>query len=905
MSVEPKTAAEKLRERAESLLIRSQEGINPSQLNDLKQMAHELAVHQAELELQNEELRNTQLMLQRTRDRFHTLYEQAPVGYVVLDSSGLIRQSNSTFRAMLNRPDADLTNLPFSQTIIPEDAPVFLARFRTFFRNPAQKQIVVRMKREGGQPFQASIEARPNDFIPSPDFAEPDGKSELMVVISDFSAQHEAQHLIKQQYRDLQKVNQRAERLNAILRAIRNVNQLITHEEDRERLIKGACECLTEDLSYPTAWVTLINETGPNLVAASQDYFEIGFASLKNQLGRGEYPSCMRRALKTDRVLMVNNPRMECPECPASSQYEGRTGLIRRLSYGGKTFGVLTVAAPSEFADDAEEQSLFDEVAGDLAFALHKIEMSEQLSESRRRYREIFEGSRDGFVVLDPAGRVTDANQAFCAMLGYTLEELRRLPGLHAVTPEIWQRWEAEEIRTKRLLVQGYSGLYELEYIRKDGSAFPVELQFYAPQSSEGETGYYWGIARDITKRRQAEWSLREANRIISQSPAVAFLWKKWKERDDWPIEYVSDNVRHLCGYKAQEFTSGQVGYATLIHPEDLEQVRRERLEFAKRDKEATFSHQPYRIVTAKGQTKWVDHRTAVRRDPEGRITHYQGIVVDISERKQAEEYMELQAQMLDQAPSSITVHDQHGHFWYANQKTLTLHGYASREEFLSLRLSDLDVPESQALMDERMERIEREGEALFEVYHRRKDGSQIPLEVFAKAIKWNGKPALLSIATDISERKKAALTLAEKQKELEQYFTFSLDLLCIARTDGRFLRLNPEWEKVLGYKVSQLQGGNLLEYVHPGDLKSTQPGDRQAERPAVGDQLCQPHPLPRRILPLDRMAPKAPGRKHIRSGPGHHGPQAGRIYAPQQRRAFPHPVREPVRRLVYLRAGL
>ena len=258
------------------------------------------------------------------------------------------------------------------------------------------------MRRESGEPFQAAIEARPNDFIPSPDFAEPDGKSGLMVVISDFSAQHEAQHLIKQQYRDLQKVNQRAERLNAILRAIRNVNQLITHEEDRERLIKGACECLTEDLSYPTAWVTLISETGPNLVAASQDYFEIGFASLKNQLGRGEYPSCMRQALKTDQVLMVNNPRMECPECPASSQYEGRTGLIRRLSYGGKTFGVLTVAAPSEFADDAEEQSLFDEVAGDLAFALHKIEMSEQLSESRRRYREIFEGSRDGFVVLDP-----------------------------------------------------------------------------------------------------------------------------------------------------------------------------------------------------------------------------------------------------------------------------------------------------------------------------------------------------------------------------------------------------------------------------------------------------------------------------------------------------------------------
>jgi PAS domain-containing protein len=53
----------------------------------------------------------------------------------------------------------------------------------------------------------------------------------------------------------------------------------------------------------------------------------------------------------------------------------------------------------------AEEQGLFEEVAGDLAFALHKIEMAERLRKGERRYREIFEGSRDGFVMVDSSGR--------------------------------------------------------------------------------------------------------------------------------------------------------------------------------------------------------------------------------------------------------------------------------------------------------------------------------------------------------------------------------------------------------------------------------------------------------------------------------------------------------------------
>jgi PAS domain S-box-containing protein len=69
----------------------------------------------------------------------------------------------------------------------------------------------------------------------------------------------------------------------------------------------------------------------------------------------------------------------------------------------------------------------------------------------------------------------------------------------------------------------------------------------------------------------------------------------------------------------------------------------------------------------------------------------------------------------------------------------------------------------------------------------------------------------------------KDALAEAQRSRdELDRYFTSALDLLCIADTGGHFVRLNPEWEKVLGYSTSDLEGKLFLDFVHPDDLDQT-----------------------------------------------------------------------------------
>jgi PAS domain S-box-containing protein/putative nucleotidyltransferase with HDIG domain len=99
-------------------------------------------------------------------------------------------------------------------------------------------------------------------------------------------------------------------------------------------------------------------------------------------------------------------------------------------------------------------------------------------------------------------------------------------------------------------------------------------------------------------------------------------------------------------------------------------------------------------------------------------------------------------------------VHTPEGEFVYANQRALELHGY-TREEFLALDLHDVDAPTSAELISARASQIAEHGEASFEVEHYRKDGSTFPLIVNARAASWGGREVILSVATDITEKKR------------------------------------------------------------------------------------------------------------------------------------------------------
>jgi signal transduction histidine kinase/HAMP domain-containing protein len=211
---------------------------------------------------------------------------------------------------------------------------------------------------------------------------------------------------------------ERIEHLNLVLRSIRKVNQIITHERDREKLLKGACENLIHNRGYYHAWIALLDESG-GLVATAEAGLDADFGAMADHLQQGNLPDCARRALSQSEVLVTKDPLSDCADCPLLAAHKDGGAVTARVECGDKVYGLLSASVPGNFVSDEEEQGLFKEVANDIALALLGLELEEkrkraedEIRKSEEKFRNILHGSPIPTFVVDRNHRVTYWNRA-------------------------------------------------------------------------------------------------------------------------------------------------------------------------------------------------------------------------------------------------------------------------------------------------------------------------------------------------------------------------------------------------------------------------------------------------------------------------------------------------------------
>ena len=206
-----------------------------------------------------------------------------------------------------------------------------------------------------------TVETEIGDKVISLTFAPIAEKDFINVYGSDITERKQAEERIKH--------------LNLVLRAIRNINQLIFQEKDRERLLKGACNSLTETRGYYSSFIVLLDEEGK-----IDTYAEAGlgedFLPMLKLLKKGEVTAFGQIALKQEEVVIIKDPASACPDCPLIQVCSDRGSVMTvRLGRDGKIYGVMSVSIPAYFVTNKEEQALFMEAAGDIALGLNNIEM--------------------------------------------------------------------------------------------------------------------------------------------------------------------------------------------------------------------------------------------------------------------------------------------------------------------------------------------------------------------------------------------------------------------------------------------------------------------------------------------------------------------------------------------------
>lgn len=158
----PKKAAQ-LRWRAEEAARKK--AIPPADIpgdlspQDMKQLIHDLRVHQIELEMQNEELRRAQVELSAARERHFDLYDLAPVGYCIISQEGLILEANLTVVTLLGIARAALIKQPITRFIFKEDQDTYYLHRRKFLQTGEPNACDLRMLRKDGTAFWARLTA--------------------------------------------------------------------------------------------------------------------------------------------------------------------------------------------------------------------------------------------------------------------------------------------------------------------------------------------------------------------------------------------------------------------------------------------------------------------------------------------------------------------------------------------------------------------------------------------------------------------------------------------------------------------------------------------------------------------------------------------------------------------------
>jgi PAS domain S-box-containing protein len=320
---------------------------------------------------------------------------------------------------------------------------------------------------------------------------------------------------------------ERMERLNRILRAIRNVNQLIVQEEDRQRLIQGACDCLTENLSYRIAWVALLDDNGRRVEETAYSGIEKkDFQPLQNDLDREAFPTCMSNALKQPGLVVTNDGEKPHPQCAMGDVRESHCGFSCRLESNGRVYGVLAVYVPATFADDPEERELFEEVAGDLGFSLGKIEMAKQQKESEAKFRSYVEHSPYGVFVADGEGRYMDVNPAASRITGYSTEELTSKSIPDFLTDDTREQGMAH---FKHLKETGAS-TGEVAFVRADGT-----IGQWKVSAVKLDEDRFLGFAEDVTETRRLEQDYQTLFREMLDGFAVHEIIC---DDDGHPVDY-------------------------------------------------------------------------------------------------------------------------------------------------------------------------------------------------------------------------------------------------------------------------------------------------------------------------------------------------------------------------------
>jgi PAS domain S-box-containing protein len=590
-----------LRRRAESILKESADVLEEEDLSseNAQKLVHELQVHQIELEMQNEELRQAQLALEESRDRYLDLYDYAPVGYFTLDENALILEANLSGAGLLGMERGSLIGKPLTSFLHKETQDTFYFNRNQVLQSGARHICEIKLVKPDGGWFHAQLE--------SAGIADSEGKfSRFRTVMSDISDRKLAEELLQRAHDELE--NRVEERTSELLKMNKQLKREIAERKKGEESLRRSEERYRQMFERNRAIKILVDAQTGAIVDANPAAVEFYGYSLDE----------MRQLKITDINIMATD--QVAAAMTAADPQDITSFVFRHRLRSGEIRDVEVHSGPL----DIQDRKLLYSIIHDIT---ERRKAEEALSESEQRLNLVLSGAALGAWDYNIQTGETVFDQRWVEMLGFSLEEIEPLfstwEGL--IHPEdksrVVAKWNAHR--------KGRTPLFEAEYRLRTKSGqwkWILARGMIVERDKEGKALRAAGTHLDITEQKLAKQALRlseERFRALVDSARDLIFMK------DRHLKYTHVNpaMAKMFGLDASEIIGRKdediYGEGTGKH---IKQVDLRVLQGESIEEEYTAS--------IKGVQLTLNTVLTPLRDAEGAIIGIYGISRDVTDRK-------------------------------------------------------------------------------------------------------------------------------------------------------------------------------------------------------------------------------------------------------------------------------
>jgi two-component system cell cycle sensor histidine kinase/response regulator CckA len=450
-----------------------------------------------------------------------------------------------------------------------------------------------------------------------------------------------------------------------------------------------------------------------------------------------------------------------------------------------------------------------------------------ELKESEERFKELVEHLPQGLFEADMEGILTYGNHRALQMFGYLKEDLEKgLNVLDMLIPEEHARAAAEIER----VLKGSSPGKGTEYraLKKDGSAFAVDI-YSSPMIRQGKIVGMRGIIVDVTERVKAETDLAEQKSFFEQMFLQSSTSTQILDKDGWCLR-INPKLSQLFGVAPEDieghlyniFADEGVKQGGVIP--HLEKVFKEgktaewEVHF-----DIGIAAESQNIKVSEKKKVWFWNKSYPILDANGQIRYVIVQHEDITDRKRAEAKLKESEgrfrTLIEGAPEAILIQSG-GRIVYLNPAMVSLVGASKPEELIGKEIMPLIAPEYREAVRERIRVQIETGKPvpLMEMEYLRLDGWRVPVEATAVPIRFQDSHAHTVFTRDITERKRAE----EKVRQQEGLFRAAFESgpvgMAIIDKETRFIKVNTQICKTLGYGGDELVGRSFNAFTHPDD---------------------------------------------------------------------------------------